>query len=199
MHINPSNTNFPKWIVFLLILVALGLAAPAFAAQAQQPGDNPKHPGRDATPEQAYAMTLNNPHAFIVDVRCRPEFVLVGHPTAAHHVPIRFWTGKHVSQGYGMTLNRHFYQDLTARFNPATDILIFMCRSGGRSCEAAKEAVKGGWPAEKVYNMLGGFEGDKLKNKLSIYNGMRKLGGWKNLGLPWTYSVNPKLAYPEAN
>ena len=199
MHINSSRANPLKCIVFLLVLLVLCLPAAAFATQArsQKPGDNPKHPGRDVTPDQAYKMTLDNSHAFIVDVRCRPEYVLIGHPTVAHHVPIRFWTGKHVSKGYGMILNQHFYQDLAARFNPATDVLIFMCRSGGRSCEAAKAAVKGGWPAEKVYNMLGGFEGGKLKNKLSIYNGMRKLGGWKNLGLPWTYGVNPKLAYPE--
>jgi len=33
--------------------------------------------------------------------------------------------------------------------------------------------------------MLGGFEGDKIKNKNIIYNDQRKSGGWKNEGLPW--------------
>jgi hypothetical protein len=37
-----------------------------------------------------------------------------------------------------------------------------------------------------------------VKNKDSIFDGKRMLGGWKNEGLPWTYKVDPKLAYPEA-
>ena len=71
-------------------------------------------------------------------------------------------------------------------------------RSGGRSCVAADTAAQAGWPADKVYNMLGGFEGDKMKNPASAYDGKRTMGGWKNEGLPWTYKVDPKLAYPEA-
>jgi hypothetical protein len=47
--------------------------------------------------------------------------------------------------------------------------------------------------------MMGGFEGDKMKNEFSAFNGKRVLGGWKNEGLPWTYKVDPKFAYPEAD
>jgi hypothetical protein len=36
-----------------------------------------------------------------------------------------------------------------------------------------------------------------VKNEDSIFDGKRILGGWKNEGLPWTYKVDPKLAYPE--
>jgi hypothetical protein len=43
--------------------------------------------------------------------------------------------------------------------------------------------------------MLGGFEGDKIKCKDSAFNGQRKLGGWKNEGLPWTYHIDKKLVY----
>ncbi|WP_321495297.1 rhodanese-like domain-containing protein [uncultured Desulfobacter sp.] len=158
------------------------------------------HKGGDVTPSQAYKMAMEDQHVFIVDVRTRPEYVLVGHPTIAYHVPVKFWTGKHTSKGYGMIPNENFAQDLKNRFNPETDTLIFMCRSGGRSCEAANEAAaKANWPVDQTYNMMGGFEGDKVKNKDSVFDGKRVLGGWKNEGLPWTYSVDPKRGYPEAN
>ena len=158
------------------------------------------HKGGDVTPSQAYKMATQDPHVFIVDVRTRPEYVLVGHPTIAYHVPIKFWTGKHTSKGYGMVLNENFSQDLKNRFNPETDTLIFMCRSGGRSCDAANEAAsKADWPIDKMYNLMGGFEGDKLKNPDSVFNGKRMMGGWKNEGLPWTYKADPNLAYPETD
>jgi rhodanese-related sulfurtransferase len=74
-----------------------------------------------------------------------------------------------------------------------------MCRSGGRSCDAANlAALEARWPADKIYNMMGGFEGDKVKNEDSIFDGKRMLGGWKNEGLPWTYKVDPTFAYPES-
>jgi rhodanese-related sulfurtransferase len=156
------------------------------------------HAGSDVTPSQALEMAQADAHAFIVDVRTRPEYVLVGHPTMAHHVPIKFWTGKHTAKGYGMAANASFAHDLTSRFDPKTDTLIFMCRSGARSCAAADAAAKIGWPTNKIYNMLGGFEGDKVKNADSVFNGKRTMGGWKNEGLPWTYKVDDKLAYLEA-
>jgi hypothetical protein len=43
--------------------------------------------------------------------------------------------------------------------------------------------------------MTGGFEGDKLKNAASAYNGKRIGGSWRNEGLPWTYGMDTKLVY----
>jgi len=154
------------------------------------------HKGGDVTPEQAYEMVRKDPkHTFIVDVRTRPEYQLIGHPAGAYHVPLKFWNGKLGKKKYGMSSNPNFANDLKARFNPQTDTLIFMCRSGGRSCAAAEAAASAGWPAEKVFNLLGGFEGGKVKTKGSIYYGQRKLGGWRNAGLPWIYKIDKNLAY----
>jgi rhodanese-related sulfurtransferase len=183
-------------VVIFTLMASFGYAADATLTY---PVKNEGHKGGDVTPTQAYQMVKEQANVFIVDVRSRPEYVLVCHPTIAWHVPVRFWTGKHTSKGYGMALNEHFSQDLKKRFNPDTDTLIFMCRSGGRSCDAANLAAsEAQWPADKIYNMMGGFEGDKVKNEDSIFDGKRMLGGWKNEGLPWTYKVDPKLAYPEA-
>lgn len=52
-----------------------------------------------------------------------------------------------------------------------------------------------GFPESKVFNVLGGFEGDKVGYKGSAYCGQRKLGGWRNEGLPWTYKIDKKLVY----
>ncbi len=188
------------WISVLVALFICSAASASLAANAAltYPVKVEDHQGGDVAPTKAYEMAKDNPHVFIVDVRSRPEYVLIGHPTIAHHIPLKFWTGKHTSKGYGMATNKNFGQDLMKTFNPKTDTLIFMCRSGKRSCFAANEAVKAGWPADKVLNMMGGFEGDKVSNSLSAYNGQRLLGGWKNEGLPWTYKVDPKLAYSEA-
>ena len=92
-------------------------------------------------------------------------------------------------------MDTNYGKDLLSRFNPATDKLIFMCRSGKRSCLACIAAIEAGWNPKNVCNMLGGFEGDKIKNKNSIYNGQRKLGGWRNEGFSWTYHIDKKLVY----
>ena len=154
------------------------------------------HEGGNVTPSQAHAMVKRDPvHTFIIDTRTRAEYQFVGHPAGAYNIPLKFWNGQLGEKGYGMTTNPDFGDDLLARFNPATDKLIFMCRSGKRSCLGCSAAIKAGWDPINICSMLGGFEGDKIKNKTSIYNGQRKLGGWKNEGLPWTYHVDQKLVY----
>ena len=154
------------------------------------------HEGCNVTPSQAYEMVQKDPkHTFIVDIRTRAEYQLIGHPVGAYNIPSKFWNGKLGEKKYGMTNNPGFEKDLLAAFNPATDKLIFICRSGKRSCFACTAAIKAGWNPKNVCNILGGFEGDKIENKNSIYNGQRKLGGWRNEGLPWTYHINKRLVY----
>jgi hypothetical protein len=46
-----------------------------------------------------------------------------------------------------------------------------------------------------VFNVLGGFEGDKVKDKNSPFAGKRIVGGWRLENLPWTYKMDPKLMY----
>ena len=154
------------------------------------------HMGKDLTPTQAHEMVEKDPeHTFIVDSRTRAEYQLIGHPVGAYNVPLKFWTGKMGEKKYEMVANPNFGKDLLARFNPKTDTLIFMCRSGGRSCDASNAAVKAGFQEDKIFNTMGGFEGDKVKYKKSAYHGQRKLGGWRNEGLPWTYYIDKKLVY----
>jgi len=183
-------------LAFALVFVFAAAASADFAYKAKIKD----HAGGDVTPAQALQMVIKDKdHTFIVDVRTRPEYALIGHPAMAYHVPLKLWTGKSSKKGYEMVINTNFGKDLKARFNPQTDTLIFMCRSGQRSCLAAEAAAKAGWPADKLFNMMGGFEGGKVKCKFSAFHGQRKLGGWRNEGLPWTYKVDKKRAYLGAN
>ena len=94
-----------------------------------------------------------------------------------------------------MITNNEFASVVLKKFNPKTDTLFFLCRSGTRAAMALAEAVTAGWPAERAYVILGGFQGEKMKDKNSLFYGQRVGGGWKNEGLPWTYTMDPKLVY----
>lgn len=187
---------YPLILILGLVLVIGGLVN-ALPVQAQQlTYKAAEHPGHNCTPGQALEMYLKDKaNTVILDVRTRAEYMFVGHPTMAIHLPIMFMTPYLGEKGWQLETNSAFVENLKEKANPATTTIIFMCRSGGRSAMALKEAVTAGFSSEKCYNMLGGFEGDKIKFELSSFKGQRKLGGWRNEGLPWTYTIDPKLAY----
>jgi len=133
------------------------------------------------SPKQAYEMS-KNPGTYIVDVRTVAEYVWVGHPETAYNVPLAFWDDLKA----GTTPNADFLSDLKARFKPE-DVLIFICRAGGRSQRASNMAQNAGFL--KVYNVIEGFEGGRDAK------GLHTVGGWKGAGLPYTLDVNPELAY----
>jgi rhodanese-related sulfurtransferase len=176
-------------VTFIFILSGIALGGYDYKVEKS-------HEGKDLTPTQAHEMLeKDTEHCFIIDTRTRAEYQLIGHPVGAYNIPLKFWNGKMGEKEYGMTPNPNFGKDLLARFNPKTDTLIFMCRSGGRSCDASNAAANAGFPKDKIFNMMGGFEGGKVKYKKSAYVGQRKLGGWRNEGLPWTYHIDKKLVY----
>jgi hypothetical protein len=45
----------------------------------------------------------------------------------------------------------------------------------------------------KVYSVVDGYEGDKAKD--GPHKGQRTVNGWKNSGLPWTYSLDKDYMY----
>lgn len=181
-------------MTMLAIGLSLVLVSPTLSQYVYKA--NKAHLGGDVSPAEAYEKVSKDPqHTFLVDCRTRAEYQYVGHPVGAYNIPIRFLSTKASPKGYVEVDNPDFGKELLARFNPATDTLIILCRSGNRSCSGCNEAIKAGWPESKVFNMMGGFEGGKNKTKGSIYYGKRWAGGWKLEGLPWTYSMNPELMY----
>jgi|APSaa5957512622_1039677.scaffolds.fasta_scaffold110346_2 rhodanese-related sulfurtransferase len=177
-------------------LLTLALLASAVLAGGFKYKPKVKHDGNNVTPSQAFEiMQQDSSRSIIIDVRTRAEYQLIGHPENAYNIPYKFWTGEFDEIKYSTEVNPNFQKDLLNRFNPETDKLIFICRSGKRSCLAVHQAIKAGWSAENVSNMLGGFEGDKIKDENSTFNGMRKLGGWRNEGLPWVFGIDKNLVY----
>lgn len=182
-------------MTMLVIIFLLAMVSPSIGGYAYKV--NKPHLGGDVTPVEAFEMLAKDPeHTFLVDCRTRAEYQYVGHPEGAYNIPIRFLSTKVGQKGYVEVDNPNFGKDLLERFNPATDTLIILCRSGNRSCKGCNEAVKAGWPEERVFNMMGGFEGGKNKNKQSIYYGQRWAGGWRLEGLPSTYKMDPARMYP---
>lgn len=122
------------------------------------------------TPTEAYALISQDADAVVVDVRSRAELELVGRVPVATHVEWAFYPG--------MVANTEFAAQLLAQVDKSRTV-VFMCRTGGRSHNAALLAQQLGY--SKAYNMVEGFEGEanELKQRTLI-------NGWKHAGLPWT-------------
>ena len=106
------------------------------------------------------------------------EFLFVGHPTGAIHIP---WLDEPE-----WVVNPHFVQDVrkvllggVSSDNDDDRVpLLLICRSGKRSREAGKKLLEAG--LLNVFNIDEGFEGE-----LNEDHQRGKLGGWRFHGLPW--------------
>jgi rhodanese-related sulfurtransferase len=150
--------------------------------------------GLYVTARDAYDMWKAEPERIkVLDVRTFEEYVLIGHAEMAANVPLAFPSYKwDVNKGnYSVVGNKDFIAHVGERFKPDDTILV-MCRSGGRSAMAVNVLAKAGFT--KVHNIIDGFEGDKVEDPESIYNGQRMRNGWKN-SAPWTYKLDPELVW----
>ena len=66
-----------------------------------------------------------------------------------------------------------------------------MVAAHSRSTRSPRQA------SPNVYNIIDGFEGDKVAEEGSLYLGKRLKNGWKNSGSPWTYDGDPDLLWIE--
>lgn len=123
-------------------------------------------------PREAYALMQQQPGAKVVDVRSRAELDFVGRIPGSVEIELKSYPG--------MSPNPNFVQQLTQKV-PRDAVVMFVCRSGGRSHDAAIAAKQAGYGA--AFNVLEGFEGDRDSS------GHRNaVGGWRAAGLPWTQS-----------
>ena len=122
----------------------------------------------ELTPQEAFEL-LQQGAVVLVDVRSRAELELVGRVPDANHVEWAFYPG--------MVANADFAAQLQAQVDKGQAI-VFMCRTGGRSHNAAVVAEELGYTA---YNMLEGFEGEANAQKQRTL-----INGWKKAGLPWS-------------
>lgn len=126
----------------------------------------------DVTPHQAHAM-LQAGTAVIVDVRTAEERHFVGSVPGTLSIP---W-----AYGLNMQRNEAFLAELQAVVPEKDATLLFLCRSGARSQQAATLAAQQGY--SHAYNIVEGFEGEKNNQ-----GQRRQINGWIAAGLPWLQS-----------
>jgi rhodanese-related sulfurtransferase len=125
------------------------------------------------TPQEAYALLQTDPSVKLVDVRTNAE---------------RDWVGRvdippeqHASVQWSLYPGGTPNPDFLAQLEQVADkegVLLFLCRSGVRSRNAARLATENGYA--HCFDILEGFEGDKDDA------GHRKMvTGWCKAGLPW--------------
>ena len=162
---------------------------------------------------QAYDMLNTVPNTFLIDVRTRAEYQYVGHPVNAYLFPYMNTGDKLVKNNeryeYKTPRNKAFLEELSKVFKK-TDNLLILSRDGVTSALAAKELLNAGY--KNIYDIKDGFEGPEFptyddedqnkfyrqlakRNKIEGYQ-HRRHSGWQWWGLPWTYEIDPKYAYP---
>lgn len=122
------------------------------------------------TPTETYDVLQKTEHAVLVDVRTHAELALVGKVPDAISIEWAFYPG--------MVANPDFATHLEMQVDKEA-LVIFMCRTGGRSHNAAARAATLGFA--EAYNMLEGFEGEaNAEHQRTLVN------GWRHAGLPWS-------------
>lgn len=130
------------------------------------------------TPQEAMQILQSQPQAVLVDIRSSMEFLFVGHPKGAVHIP---WIDEP-----DWVVNPHFVTEIRKLLlggiscERDTDCapIILICRSGKRSLDAGKVLIQDG--LKSVYHIDQGFEGE-----LDANHHRSTTGGWRYHGLPW--------------
>jgi rhodanese-related sulfurtransferase len=130
------------------------------------------------TPKQAYQMVHDDPRTVLIDIRSSMEFLFVGHPVGAVHVP---WIDEP-----DWVVNPHFVTEVRKLMlggavcdsDEACAPIILICRSGKRSKEAGNALLQDG--LRSIYHIDEGFEGE-----LDETHHRSTVGGWRYHNLPW--------------
>lgn len=133
----------------------------------------------EMSPSQAWDCLTRDADALLVDVRTPPEWAFSGEPdlSSLAKEPLRLsWK---FFPSYAV--NENFIALLKAAGLKADAPLLFLCRTGGRSLDAATAATAAGFT--HCYNITDGFEGPP--NEQHQRGG---LAGWRAAGLPWRQS-----------
>jgi len=134
------------------------------------------HQVKTVTPKQAWEICQQDPRALLIDVRSSMEYLFVGHPQGAVHVP---WIDEP-----DWVINKNFVTEIRKLVlgglkENAEDVpIILICRSGNRSDDAGKALLDAGM--ENVCHIDEGFEGalDESHHRSTV-------GGWRYHELPW--------------
>lgn len=181
------------FVFFAFVSVVFALTQPPTDVKKQTQA------GKYVNAMEAYEMWKANPDKVkILDCRTQEEYAFVGHATMAYNIPSKLWTGKWNKEKmeYDLQDNPDFEPQAKKIFTN-TDTIMVMCRSGHRSAASVNRLTKAGF--SNVYSIVDGFDGDKIKDAESYFDGKRIKNGWKNSGAPWTNDMDAKLIYLPEN
>ena len=167
---------------FVAIMNTLHLAPPKMIETAVPAnlllGDTPAMSVDLVLPAQGYAGNVplllahhwwKTGYATMIDVRTQAERDWVGYIPDTALIPWKLYPGMALNPDFGARL-----KEAVANDKP----VLFLCRSGIRSIDAARLAATLGY--QRAYNILEGFEGDPDTEK------HRSSGnGWRHAGLYW--------------
>ncbi len=130
----------------------------------------------EVSPEDAFSFVQGNA-GVVVDVRTVPEWQFVGVPNLqGTQGKLATISWKHYPD---FSQNTNFAEALAAVAGVTKDTpLLFLCRSGGRSLDAAVAMTALGY--RYCFNVSDGFEGDP---DAAAHRGAAR--GWKAKLLPW--------------
>ncbi|NUU00903.1 rhodanese-like domain-containing protein [Herbaspirillum robiniae] len=137
-------------------------------------GQDGQLPYRGAvTPQEAYDLIQGNPSVKLVDVRTKAERDWVG--------SVQIPSGQHLFVQWNLypegKPNAQFLDQLKEAASP-DEVLLFLCRSGVRSKNAARLATENGYG--NCFDIVEGFEGNK-----DAAGHRKTVEGWCKAGLPW--------------
>jgi rhodanese-related sulfurtransferase len=130
----------------------------------------------DVSPNEAWEALSQNNKAELIDVRTHAEWVFSGMPNleslgkSVKAISWKFYPN--------FDLNPQFLEQLEAAVPDKSVPLYFLCKTGGRSTDAAIAATAAGYVA--CYNVASGFEGDSNQ-----FHQRGSKNGWKAAQLPW--------------
>lgn len=190
-----------------LLLIGLGVSMSlstslAYAEEAEAYRETKL--GLYLSAEEAYELIQEDDSAVLIDVRDPIEIKFTGfaEPTDIH-VPWVLADREQFddkSETWPSKKNTGFESQVKAEIEALdvdqNDPIIVMCRSGAtRSAPAVDVITDMGY--SEVYSVTDGFEGSKLEDGDS--GGVRAKDGWRNSGLPWSYKINPDVAWKPEN
>ena len=133
---------------------------------------------RDISSSQCWeALEKNSSSAYLIDVRAKEEWKETGIAdlsSIAKEVKLISWMFFTPS----IHANDKFIDELKEAVNDKNTELFFICKSGGRSAQAAKAAMQNGY--NNCFNINDGFVGNMFDDNLEPL----KLNGWLNNNLP---------------
>jgi rhodanese-related sulfurtransferase len=129
------------------------------------------------TPAEAWKICQENSRALLIDIRSSMEYLFVGHPEGAVHVP---WIDEPewvVNPNFATDIRKLMLGGVVDDDDGSVPIIL-ICRSGKRSKEAGHLLIDAG--IHNVYHIDEGFEGE-----LDSEHHRSTLGGWRYHKLPW--------------